>query len=75
MCGLAWSFGPVRPWLLVGTVVSVVGGLGLAFVHARGVPIPWKELRLSNLEKMMLVALFASYLAVVGATLVVLHRG
>jgi hypothetical protein len=74
MCGLAWSFGPVMPWLFCGTVVSVVGGLGLAFVHARGVPIPWPELRLSNLEKIMLVALFATYLAIVGATLIVLHR-
>jgi hypothetical protein len=74
MCGLAWSFGPVMPWLTGVTVLSVVGGLGLALVHARGVPIPWQELRLSNLEKLALAALFASYLAMVGATLIVLHR-
>ena len=74
MCGLAWSFGPVMPWWTGGTALSVVGGLGLAFVRARDVPIPWPELRLSNLEKIMLAALFASYLATVGATLIVLHR-
>jgi hypothetical protein len=74
ICGLAWSFGPVMPWLTGGTLVSVVGGLGLAFVHARGVPIPWQELRLSILEMIMLAALFATYLAVVGATLIVMHR-
>jgi hypothetical protein len=73
ICGLAWSFGPVLPWLTVATLVSVVGGLGLAFVHARGVPIPWKELRLSNLEKIMLAGLFAAYLAAVGATMIVVH--
>ena len=74
MSGLAWSFGPFKPWFTGGTVLVVVGGLGLAFVHARDVPIPWPELRLSNLEKIMLAALFATYLAVVGATLIVLHR-
>ncbi len=72
--GLAWSFGPVMSWLTGGTVVTVVGGLGLALVHARDVPIPWQELRLSNLGKIMLAALFATYLAMVGATLIVMHR-
>jgi hypothetical protein len=72
--GLAWSFGPVMPWLTGATVMSVVGGLALAFVHARGVPIPWQELRLSNLDKIILAALFATYLAIVGATLLVMHR-
>ena len=75
MGGLAWSFGPVMPWLRGGTVVSVVGGLGLAFVHARGVPIPWPELRLSNLEKIILAVLFAAYLVMVTATLLVLLQG
>ncbi len=37
--GLAWSFGPVAPWLTGVTLLSVVGGLGLAFVRARGVPM------------------------------------
>jgi hypothetical protein len=63
------------PWLTGGTVVSVVCGLGLALVHARNVPIPWHELSLPKLEKIMLAALFATYLAVVGATLIVSHRG
>jgi hypothetical protein len=74
ICGLAWSFGRVMPWLTGVTVASVVGGLGLAFVHARGVPIPWQELRLSIFEKIILAALFATYLAVVGATLIVSQR-
>jgi hypothetical protein len=74
MSALAWSFGPFNPWFTGGTLLVVVGGLGLAVEHARGVPIPWPELRLSNLEKIMLAALFASYLAAVGATLSVLHR-
>jgi hypothetical protein len=74
MSGLAWSFGPFNPWFTGGTVLVVVGGLGLAFVYARGVPIPWHELRLSNLGKIMLAALFATYLAVVGATLLVVNR-
>jgi hypothetical protein len=74
MTGLAWSVGPFNPWFTGGTVLVIVGGLGLAFVHARDVPVPWPELRLSNLEKIMLAALFATYLAVVGATLIVLHR-
>ncbi len=71
--GLAWSYGPVMPWLTGGTVVSVIVGLALSFVYARDVPIPWRELRLSNLEKIVLATLFATYLAVVGATLIVLH--
>lgn len=75
MGGLAWSFGPVVPWLTRGTVVSVVGGLCLAFVHARGVPIPWPELRLSRLQKTILACLFAAYLAMVTATLLVSRRG
>jgi hypothetical protein len=35
--GLAWSFGPVMPSLTGATVVTVVVGLALAFVHSRGV--------------------------------------
>jgi hypothetical protein len=72
--GLAWSFGLLMPWLTGLTLLSVVGGLGLALVHARGVRIPWHELRLSRFEKIMLAALFATYLAMVGATFMVMHR-
>ena len=74
MSGLALSLGPFNPWFTGGTVLVVVGGLGLALVHARGVPLPWPELCLSNVEKIMLAALFATYLAVVGASLIGLHR-
>jgi hypothetical protein len=75
MGGLAWSFGSIVPWLTRGTAVSVIGGVGLAFLHARGVSIPWRELRLSKLEKITLASLFAAYLAMVTATLLVLRRG
>ena len=54
MSALVWSLRPFNPWFTGGTALVVVGGLGLAFVHARDVPIPWPELRLSNLEKIML---------------------
>ncbi len=74
IAGLAWSFGPVMPWFTGVTLLSVVAGLGLAFVQARGVPIPWRELRLSKLAQIMLAALFATYLAMVGATFLVMHR-
>jgi hypothetical protein len=74
MSCLACSFRPFNPWFAGGTLLVVVGGLGLAFVHARDIPIPWRELRLSNPEKIMLAALFATYLAAVGATLIVLQR-
>jgi hypothetical protein len=74
MSALAWPFGPFDSWFTGATALVVVGGLGLAFVSARNVPIPWPELRLSNLEKITLAALFAIYLAAVGATLIVLHR-
>lgn len=71
--GLAWSFGPVAPWLTRGTVVSVVGGLILALVHSRGVPLPWPELRLTIQDKIALSCLFAAYLGIVTATLLVSH--
>ncbi len=51
VCGMAWSFGPVVPWLTGATLAKVVGGLGLAFVHARDVPIPWQELRYPTLKR------------------------
>jgi len=55
MSGPFWSFGPVVPWLACGTVASVVGGIGLALVCARGVPVPWPELRLTRLGRLLLL--------------------
>jgi len=43
---LALALGPVGRWATAGTVVSVPGGLVLAFVRGRGAPIPWPELRM-----------------------------
>jgi hypothetical protein len=75
MSGLARSFGTAVPWLTYGTVVSIIGGLVIALVYARGVPFPWPELRLRKLEKIMLAFLFAAYLGIVTGTLLVAHRG
>jgi hypothetical protein len=75
LSGQAWSFGPLVSWLTRGTVMSVVGGLAIAFLHARRVPLPWAELRLSKLDKIALASLFAAYLAIVIASLLVSHRG
>ena len=74
MGGLAWPFGAIAPWLTRGTVISVVGGFSLAFIQARGVPLPWQELHLSRLQKITLAGLFAAYLAMVTASLLVSHR-
>ena len=66
---LTLPLGPFRRWATAGTVASLVGGLALAFVRGRNVPIPWTELRLSARDKIMLVGLFALYLAIVAASL------
>jgi hypothetical protein len=71
---LALPPGPFGRWAAAGTVLSVVGGLALAFVRGRNVPIPWTELQLSVRDKIMLANLFVSYLAVVAASLLVSHR-
>ena len=75
MSGLVRSLGAVVPWLTRGTMASVIGGLGLALVYARGVPLPWPELRLTKLGKIALAFLFAAYLGIVMGTLLVAHRG
>jgi hypothetical protein len=66
--------GPFTRWATVGTVASVLGGVALAFVRGRNVPMPWTELQLSMRDKTLLVGLFVSYLAVVAASLLVSHR-
>lgn len=71
ICGLT---GPFSRWVTVGTVASVLGGLALALLRGRAVPIPWTELRLSLRDKILLVGLFASYLVVVVASWMVSHR-
>ena len=61
--------GPFGRWAAVGTVASLVGGLLLAAVRGRRAPFPWTELRLTVLDKTLLAGLFASYLALVTASL------
>jgi hypothetical protein len=75
ICGPAWSFGSVTQWLRFGTITSVAGGLGLALFCVRRVPLPWPELRLAKLQKIILLGLFAAYLALVATTLLVSHGG
>ena len=69
--GLAGQF---ARWATVGTVASVLGGVALAFVRGRNVPMPWTELQVSMRDKILLVGLFVLYLAVVAASLLVSHR-
>ena len=66
--------GPFARWATAGTVSSVVGGLALALIRGRGVPLPWIELRLALREKVLLAGLFAVYLAIVGASVLISHR-
>jgi len=74
MSGLALRLGPFGRWATAGTMVSVVGGLALAFVRGRNVQIPWTELQLSVRDKAMLAGLLGLYLATVVASLLVSHR-
>jgi hypothetical protein len=71
----ACPLGPLVPWLTRGTVLSVVAGLGIASLHARRVPLPWAELRLSKLDKVALGFLLVAYLAIGIASLLVSHWG
>jgi hypothetical protein len=72
--GLAFPSGSPTHWLSAGTAVSVVGGLALAFVRGRNVPVPWPELKLSLRDILMLVGLFVAYLVMVSASLIISHR-
>lgn len=65
---------PFELWVTAGTAGSVVGGLALAFFRGRRARIPWTELRLSIRDKILLVGLFVSYLAMVTASLLISHR-
>jgi hypothetical protein len=73
--GQALPLRPLLPWLTRGTVLSVVAGLGIASLHARRVPLPWAELRLSKLDKVALGFLLVAYLAIGIASLLVSHWG
>jgi hypothetical protein len=67
--GLGRALGPFGRWVAHGTVVSVVGGLLVAFVRGRNVPMPWLELRLSLRDKLLLGGLFVLYLVLVAVSL------
>ena len=62
------------PWLGVGTLLSVVGGIGVAIWQGRRAPLPWPELRLTRRDKVVFAALVALYAAVAATSLVVSHR-
>ena len=66
--------GRLRDWLTAGTVLSVVGGVVLAFLRARKARIPWAALQLSTRGKAILISLFAAYLTMVAASLLVSNQ-
>jgi hypothetical protein len=71
---LAVPSGSYVHWFTAGTLLSVVGGLALAFFRGRNVRVPWTELRISVRDKLVLVALLVEYLAMVSASLLISHR-
>jgi hypothetical protein len=73
--GLGQLIQPFAGWLTVGTAVSVIGGVALAFVRGRRVPLPWPELRLPTRDKVTLAGLFVAYLAIVSASILIGRRG
>ena len=66
---------PCQFWIGVGTLACVIGGLALALIASRKVPLPWPELRLTMRNKVALAGLFASYVAVVIVSIARGHRG
>ena len=61
-------------WLGVATFVTVLEGIGLAFIPSRAVPVPWTELTLSMREKFSLAWLFIGYLAIVMSSFGMAHH-
>jgi hypothetical protein len=72
--GMAPPLGSFRGWAAAGTVVSVVGGLMLAFFRSRTASIPWRELRLSTRDKTVLAVLLVCYLAIVTRSFFIGYR-
>jgi hypothetical protein len=72
--GMTAPLSSFRRWAAAGTVVSVVGGLMLAFFRSRKASIPWRELRLSTRDKTVLVVLLVCYLAIVTRSFFIGHR-
>ena len=54
---------PYARWLGLGTLATVVGGILWALFRGRKVRNPWIEFSLTNRDKIVLVGLFAAYLA------------
>jgi hypothetical protein len=65
---------PYESWIGYGTLTCVLIGLGLAMMRGRKVRLPWPELRLTLRDKIALSVLFATYLAIVIASLAAGHR-
>jgi hypothetical protein len=65
---------PYAGWGALGALISVVVGLGMSLIRSRGVPLPWPELRLAALDKIILLGLFAMYLAIAIGSLAQGHR-
>ncbi len=65
---------PYESWIGYGTLACVVVGLALAALRGGKVKLPWPELRLRLQDKVALSALFATYLAIVIASVAAGHR-
>ena len=68
------ALSPSAHWIAVGTAACVVAGIGTALIVGRKVVLPWPELRLSLHEKLALGGLFATYVAIVIASVAIAHR-
>jgi hypothetical protein len=65
---------PYEHWIAPATLTCVLAGLGVAMIVGRKVPLPWPELRLTVRDKIALSGLFATYLAIVVASISLGHR-
>lgn len=65
---------PYERWIGVATLVCVLVGLGLALIRGGEVALPWPELHLAPRDKIILCGLFATYVAIVIASVAGGHR-
>jgi hypothetical protein len=75
LAGLVVPGGWLSQWATVGTVLSVMSGLTVALVRARGAALPWPELRVPAGHKITLACLLVAYLAMVAASLRIAYAG
>jgi hypothetical protein len=71
---LPWTLGRAGAWLTGATLATVVVGVGVAFLFAQGVRLPWPELDLGRWRAIVLIVLFAMYLGMVAVSFLISHR-